>query len=653
MVLIVLRHSQSVWNKENRFTGWSEVGLSEKGIEEAKNAGKLLKKYDFDHIFVSSMIRTRETFKYVMNGRRNDNACSLVFTDELKERNYGALNGLNKDEIKREYGEEKMNMIRRGYFTTPPAGESLAQVRKRAGDFYDTYIKHPKNITSPQKEHVDSKEENSENSENSATTDDEQNTLIISHGNTLRSLFVHWGFFTSSTVASFEIPTGVPIVVDIENHTYYPINPYELVGYQITDSRGQPTVEVKCYDKRSGKCVGKGSSPSGASCGSNEAHELRDGNKSLYKGKSVFNAVENVTAANQKLILNDETCLDLAKIDDQIKALDKSDLKTTIGGNATTAMSFCLADVAASLAGKELYEYLAESSKTEVTAEKLPTPLVNIINGGKHGVTEDLKIQEFMIFADEKFSVEKKTQMMCETYHTLKEILVTKYGPMAKSIGDEGGFCPPIHTAEEALSVIEESIQEAGYKVGKDVFIALDCAASEFYNEETKEYEVEKGKLLSGTELVDYYGDLIKTHPALRSIEDAFHETDYESWKQFTKQYGDKVMIVGDDLFTTNRLLVEEGLREKWANTLLLKVNQIGTVSEAIESANLMFAENKDVIVSHRSGETTHAYLIDIAVGIGAKYVKIGSPCRGERVAKFNRLVEIAKHMEFQHYKHA
>jgi len=622
MVLIVLRHGQSSWNKENRFTGWSDADLSPQGIEEAKNAGNLMKTYTFNNIFVSSMIRTRETFNHAMSGCSVNNECEVVYTDELKERNYGSLNGLNKDDIKKQYGAEKMNMIRRDYFTTPPNGESLADVHKRAGNFYDEHIKQ--------------------------TSGKGQNTLIIAHGNTLRALFVHWGFFTPETVAGFEIPTGTPIVVDIEHKKHHPVNSYELAGYQIIDSRGQPTIEVKCYDKRTDKCVGKGSSPSGASCGSNEAHELRDGDKSLYKGKSVFKAVENVMASNHSLVLNDQTCSDLANIDAQIKALDESDLKTTVGGNATTAMSFCMADVAASLAGKEMYEYLAESSKTEVTAEKLPTPLVNIINGGKHGVTEDLKIQEFMIFADEKFSVEKKTQMMCETYHTLKEILVTKYGPMAKSIGDEGGFCPPIHTAEEALSVIEESIQEAGYKVGKDVFIALDCAASEFYNEETKEYEVEKGKLLSGTELVDYYGDLIKTHPALRSIEDAFHETDYESWKQFTKQYGDKVMIVGDDLFTTNRLLVEEGLREKWANTLLLKVNQIGTVSEAIESANLMFAENKDVIVSHRSGETTHAYLIDIAVGIGAKYVKIGSPCRGERVAKFNRLVEIANDL---HYK--
>jgi enolase len=246
-----------------------------------------------------------------------------------------------------------------------------------------------------------------------------------------------------------------------------------------------------------------------------------------------------------------------------------------------------------------------------------------------------------MIFPNESYSVSKKIQIVCEVYHTLKEILVKKYGKQAKSIGDEGGFCPPIFNAEEALTVIEESIITAKYEVGKDVFMALDCAASEFYNEETKLYEVEKGLLLTSNQLIDYYGDLLEKHPALKSIEDGFHEHDYEAWTKLTQKFGDKIMIVGDDLFTTNSALIKKGLEGIWANTLLLKVNQIGTVTEAIESAKLMFAQGKNVIVSHRSGETNHASIVDIAVGIGAKYLKIGSPCRGERVEKFNRLIEI------------
>jgi len=238
-------------------------------------------------------------------------------------------------------------------------------------------------------------------------------------------------------------------------------------------------------------------------------------------------------------------------------------------------------------------------------------------------------------------STSQKIRIYCEVYHTLKKLLVEKYGEQAKSIGDEGGFCPPIYSAEEALTIIEEAIEKSNYNVGQDVFIALDCAASEFYNTETKMYEIEKDKFVNSEELVDYYGDLIAKHPALKSIEDGFHESDYEAWKLFTCKFGDKLMIVGDDLFTTNPKLIKQGLEEQWANTLLLKVNQIGTITEAIQGAKMVMDTGNEVIVSHRSGETNHAYIIDIAVGIGAKYVKIGSPCRGERVAKFNRLLEI------------
>ena len=471
--------------------------------------------------------------------------------------------------------------------------------------------------------------------------------LVVAHGNSLRALFVHLGFHTPESIESFEIPTGTPIILDINTKEYRYINRYELLGYQVIDSRGQPTIEVKCYDRCTNKCVGRGSTPSGAYICSNEMTELRDNNKSLYKGKSVFKAVENVNNANKNLALTKDTCKSLTNIDKQLQALDTSDLKSEIGGNAITAMSFCMADVASRLSNKELYEYLADAYNTNVSASTLPTPLVNIINGGKHGVTDELKIQEFMIFSRDSATASEKNRMMCETYHTLKQLLVEKYGPMAKSIGDEGGFCPPIYTSEEALSVIEESITKAGYVVNEDIFIALDCAASEFYNKETGLYEVEKGKMLSGEQLVDYYGELIQKHPALKSIEDGFDEADYESWILFNNKYGNDIMIVGDDLFTTNKKLISQGLRDKWANTLLLKVNQIGTITEAIEGATLLFNERCNVIVSHRSGETNHAMLIDIAVGIGAKYVKIGSPCRGERVAKFNRLLEIEKHLEY------
>ena len=246
-----------------------------------------------------------------------------------------------------------------------------------------------------------------------------------------------------------------------------------------------------------------------------------------------------------------------------------------------------------------------------------------------------------MIFAKDNMIITDQIRMYCEIYYNLKKLLVVKYGEQAKSIGDEGGFCPPIYSADEALCVIEEAIYLSEYKIGEDVFIALDCAASEFYDIDTKLYQVEKDKFLNSDELIEYYETLIEKHPALKSIEDGFHETDYDAWKKFTCKFSDKLMIVGDDLFTTNPKLIKKGIDNKWANTLLLKVNQIGTISEAIKSAKMMIEKGNDVIVSHRSGETNHAYIVDLAVGIGARYLKIGSPCRGERVSKFNRLLEI------------
>jgi enolase len=616
-MFIVLRHGESVWNKENKFTGWVDIGLSEKGEQEAVAAGEKLQKYNFDNVITSDLKRTKKTAILLLKDRPLQEKESITFTvsEAVKERSYGDLAGIVKSELKEKYGEEQMRIWRRSYYERPPGGESLEDVKNRIGPFYDEYIL--------------------------PRLKDNKNVLLVSHGNALRALFVHLGFKNEQSVEHFEFATATPICIDVFNKDYHYLNDYELVGRQIIDSRGFPTIEVACLDKATNKFIGKGSSPSGASCGSSEVLELRDEDSSLFKGKSVFKSIENIGIINKKISLNKSNFTNLTKIDEQLNSIDGTDLKTVLGGNTTTAVSFCMADVAAKSEGLEMFEYIQKHYGFEKSAS-LPTPLVNIINGGKHGVTDDLKIQEFMIFPNESYSVSKKMQIICEVYQTLKEILVKKYGKNAKSIGDEGGFCPPIYNAEEALTVIEQSIIAAKYEVGKDVFMALDCAASEFYNTETKLYEVEKDLLLTSDQLIDYYGGLIKKHPSLKSIEDGFHEHDYEAWQKFTQKFGDQIMIVGDDLFTTNSALIKKGLEGLWANTLLLKVNQIGTVTEAIESAKLMFAEGKNVIVSHRSGETNHAYIVDIAVGIGAKYLKIGSPCRGERVAKFNRIIEIS-----------
>ena len=624
MVLIVLRHGESEWNKENRFTGWTDVGLSSNGIQEAVHAGDLISQYDIDYIYTSTLKRAVHTYTALnqkLKPKQNDNTLTITYLDELKERHYGDLTGKNKDELRAEYGADMVQKWRRSYYECPPNGENLAQVARRAGDVFDKYIR--------------------------PMLDQDKNVLIVSHGNTLRALFVRLGFYTPDNVDSFEIATGKPIYIDLKARVFGYVNKYELVPYQIIDSRGFPTIEVACYDKATHRCIGKGSTPSGASCGSNEVLELRDGKADCYKGKSVFDAINNVMNANRDLMLNTQTIANLTNLDKQLMSLDTSDMKTRIGGNAVTAMSFCFADVASKMINKQMFEYIAFLYNHIVDPRRLPTPFVNIINGGKHSVTGELKIQEFMIFTKDDLSVSKKTQAMCEVYYTLQKLLVERYGASAKSIGDEGGFCPPIHTAEEALRVIEEAIGRSGYQVGEDIFIALDCAASEFYNVDTGLYEVETNRFLTGDELIAYYGELMDAHPALKSIEDGFHESDYESWKKFTALYSDKIMIVGDDLFTSNKKMIQEGLDAGWANTLLLKVNQIGTITEAIEGAMLMFKKGHNVIVSHRSGETNHAYIIDIAIGIGAKYVKIGSPCRGERVAKFNRLLEIETYLQY------
>jgi enolase len=615
MVLIILRHGESEWNKLNKFTGLIDIELSDGGKQEAISAGEILRGCRFDHIFSSNLARTIQTAEIIARVQNNNAAITQI--PDFRERDYGDLTSKNKTELTEEFGSAQVTTWRRSFRESPPNGENLEQVTKRVGDAYQ---KHVQQLVSTGK-----------------------NVLIVAHGNSLRALFVHLGIKNPVTIEKFEIGTAVPIQIDPVNMKFRYENAYELSSYQIIDSRGYPSLEVQCVDRRTKRVLGKGSTPSGASCGSTEVCELRDGDKDLYHGKSVFGAVDKISELNEHFVLSKKTMSNLSKCDEQFITLDGTEMKTKYGGNTSTALSFCMANTAANLMNQELYEYITDHygvRKTDIDCN-LPTPFVNIINGGKHGVTEDLKIQEFMIFAREDLSTSQQIRMYCEIYHTLKNLLVEKYGEQAKSIGDEGGFCPPIYSAEEALTIIEEAIEKSNYNVGKDVFIALDCAASEFYNTETKLYEIEKDKFVNSEELVDYYGDLIAKHPALKSIEDGFHESDYEAWKLFTCKFADKLMIVGDDLFTTNPKLIKQGLDEQWANTLLLKVNQIGTITEAIQGAKMMMNAGNEVIVSHRSGETNHAYIIDIAVGIGAKYVKIGSPCRGERVAKFNRLLEI------------
>ena len=610
MSLVLVRHAESIWNAKDLFTGWTDIELSNKGKIDAKEMSELfnIENMFFDYIFTSDLVRTIDTSNFICK----EQVKSIIKSTELKERNYGDLTGMNKKEAEKLLGSDLFFKIRRGYFDAPPNGESLEDVRIRVGTYYDNNIKQLLN--------------------------DNNNVIIVAHGNSLRALLVHLDIFTPETISEFEMQSCSPILVDYDNKEISYVNKYKLEGLQILDSRGYPTIQVSCRNKLNNKIMGKGSTPSGASCGSTEVTELRDGNKLFYMGKSIFKAIDNLELVNRKVPLNDCTINNLKLIDKYLKQIDPSLSKNRLGGNTTTAISFCMADVGSKINKIEIYEYISNLYNNNETSNSI-TPFVNIINGGKHSITGDLKIQEFMIFPNEKYPIDKKIQIVTEVYHSLKNVLCEKYGEIAKCIGDEGGFCPPIKNTREAIDNIITAIESAFYIPGFDVFLALDCAASEFYDEKSGLYEIEKNLFISSNDLICYYGDLIDKYQIIKSIEDGFHEKDYEAWKNFTALYGNKIMIVGDDLFTTNSRLIKYGLENKLANSLLLKVNQIGTISEAIESAKMF--NNKNVIVSHRSGETNHAYIIDIAKGIGAKYVKIGSPCRGERVEKFNRLLEI------------
>ena len=612
-MIYILRHGQSVWNFENKFTGLTDVDLNENGIKEAENVGKIVKDLNIDYVFTSELKRTIQTADIIKKSISNENLITMKHQD-LNERDYGIFTGKNKDQIKEEHGIEFVHTLRRSYYNKPTSGESLCDVNKRVGNYFNNYIY-------PKAQH--------------------KNVLIVAHGNSLRALFVHLKIKDEKSIETFEIPTGYLIKIDVEKKDFFYLNMYQLTGRQILDSRGNPTIEIICKNLEK-KIIGRGSSPSGASCGSKEAYEMRDGNKELFNGKSVLSTLEKVKYINTKLLLKEENLNNLQNIDNQLIKLDNTLNKTELGGNTTTALSFCMLDVICNLNNIEKYNYIKEISKNQKDLF-IPTPMANVLNGGKHG-SGGLQIQEFMIFPNEKYDINKKIEIIYNVTLQLKKCLTVKYGSSSTNLGDEGGFVPcGIKTNFQALELLEEAIKETNLKPNEDVFIALDCAASEFYDKKTKLYEIEENMSLTGEQLIEYYNNMIEKFPLIKSIEDPFDEDDYESWIKFSEFNNNnrKINIVGDDLYCSNLEYVEKGLQYGWANSLLLKVNQIGTISESILSANKMLHNNNNVIVSHRSGETNHSFIIDIAIGLGAQYVKIGGLCRGERIEKYNRLLEI------------
>ena len=404
----------------------------------------------------------------------------------------------------------------------------------------------------------------------------------------------------------------------------------EIHAREILDSRGNPTVEVDMTLDNNIKRTA--SVPSGASTGSREALELRDNDPKRYNGKGVLKAVSNVNEIIRPALLGKKA--DQATVDKILIELDGTENKSKLGANATLGVSLaCLKCLAAS-ENKELFEYVSSKSVS------LPIPMINIINGGKHAVN-NIDIQEFMIVPVVK-TMKERIRAGSEVFHALKDLLVKNN--FSVGVGDEGGFAPNLENNAMALEFIVEAIKKAGYIPGEDIFIALDVAASEIYNKDSETYNVD-GQNLTNKELMKYYQELINRYPIL-SIEDPFFEDDFESLKEFSALVGDKIMIVGDDYFVTNAVYLQKGIDMQAGNAILLKANQIGTVTEMTKTILLAKKHNYKTIISHRSGETEDTFIADLAVGMAIPFIKTGSMCRGERIAKYNRLLRIEEKLK-------
>jgi enolase len=412
----------------------------------------------------------------------------------------------------------------------------------------------------------------------------------------------------------------------------------DVKARMILDSRGNPTVQVRVVTESYG--VGVANAPSGASVGKHEAVELRDGNRE-YFGKGVKRAIENVNKIIGPAIIG-VSALRQRYIDEKIVELDGTPNKSRLGGNATVATSLAVAKAAASTLGIPLYIYLGG-----VYADLLPVPMLNIINGGVHAGNK-LDFQEFMIVPGGFNDFLDALRASVEVYYALRIILKEKFGPSAVNVGDEGGFAPPLEKTRDALDLLVRAIEKAGYEPGGQVALAIDAAVSRLYREDKGIYVIEGGEL-TREELISMYEALISDYPLI-SIEDPLHEEDFEGFSELTRQLGAKCLIVGDDLFTTNYGRVKLGIEKRSANAVLVKVNQAGTLTEAIDVVRLAVENNYRVIISHRSGETEDTSIADLAVALQTGLIKTGAPARGERTCKYNRLLEIREELEKPRY---
>ncbi len=404
----------------------------------------------------------------------------------------------------------------------------------------------------------------------------------------------------------------------------------QIYGRQVLDSRGNPTVEVDVMTTDG--AYGRAIVPSGASTGIHEAVELRDGDKGKFMGKGVLKAIQNInTVLNEELAGMDVT--DQEGIDAKMIELDGSENKGNLGANAILGVSLAVAKAAAQVTGQPLYRYIGGAN-----ANTLPIPMMNILNGGQHADNK-IDIQEFMIMPVGAETFSESFRMGVEVFHHLKAVLKEK--GHSTNVGDEGGFAPNLNSNEEAIEVVLEAIEKAGYKAGDDIYIALDAAASEFYDNDRKMYHFEStGKDYTSDEMVEYWKEWTEKYPIV-SIEDGLDEDDWSGWKKLNAAIGDKVQLVGDDLFVTNVKRLQRGIDEKAGNSILIKVNQIGTLTETINAVQLATQNAMTSIISHRSGETEDTTIADLAVALNAGLIKTGSASRSDRIAKYNQLLRI------------
>ena len=408
-----------------------------------------------------------------------------------------------------------------------------------------------------------------------------------------------------------------------------------ITARQILDSRGNPTIEVDVVTDNG--ILGRAAVPSGASTGTHEAVELRDNDKSIYLGKSVYQAINNVNTVFREN-LKGAYVLDQSEIDAKMIELDGTNNKSVLGANAILGVSLAVAKAAAEESRMPLYRYIGG-----MNSNLLPIPMMNILNGGAHA-DNGIDFQEFMIMPVGAETFSEALRMGTEVFHHLKAVL--KSQKYSTNVGDEGGFAPDFKNNEDAIKAVMQAIDKAGYKAGEDIYIAMDAAASEFYNVEEKMYHFKKstGDKLNSSQMTDYWADWCKKYPII-SIEDGFSEDDWDGWKLITNKIGDKVQLVGDDLFVTNVNRLADGIKKGVANSILIKVNQIGTLTETISAVKLAQANSYTSIMSHRSGETEDTTIADLSVGLSCGQIKTGSASRSDRIAKYNQLLRIEEQL--------